>query len=1836
MCSVFVSPNFLVQLSSDQKCGLFLRNKMSGGMEPQITENKTDAGESESFVPIRNQGLLYPCWDEYVPISRSEIKDIFIDLKNKFGFQTSSMENMYDSLLTQLDSRASRLSPIAALTSLHASYIGGDNSNYKKWFFAAQFDLDEEIGFNIMKLNGKSAYKRNKKFAKKNNINLKDQLKKIKELEDEFSKTQIKIDFTPDQLERNFDYGIADYKWKLKMHELSSKEKVQQIALYLLIWGEANQLRFLPECLCFIYKCAYDYFLSDNCEALIPEYSFLNNVITPIYNFLKNQMFKVDSNGNLKRREKDHKDIIGYDDMNQLFWYPEGIERIRLKSTNERLVDINLDKRFLKFNDINWEKSFYKTYLEKRTWLHVATNFNRIWIIHLTSFWFFTSFNSPSLYTKNYDQLLDNQPTPQVRLSIIAFGGTIACLIQLIATISEWGFVPRDWPGAQHLSRRVFILILILFINFIPSVFIFGFYDFETHSQVAYITSIIQLIISILTSLVFSIVPLGTLFGNYLGGKSRKYASSKTFTASFPKLSGRSRWFSLFLWISIFTLKFTESYFFLTLSIRDPIRNLSIMKMTRCNGDLILGKFLCEQQARITLILIYFTDMILFFLDTYLWYIVCNCIFSVGLSFSLGISILSPWRNVYSRLPKRIYSKLLATSEMEIKYKPKILVSQIWNAIIISMYREHLLPIDMVHKLLYEQVNSEFDTKKTWRSPSFFIAHDDSTYKKSEFFPQNSEAQRRISFFAQSLSTPIPEPIPVESMPTFTVLIPHYGEKIILSLKEIIREANNNTRITLLEYLKQLYPTEWDCFVKDTKLLAAANGLLSDENWKFDTTRKKSGASSLNSAKFEESDIDQGINSIPVSPLEENETIPVSAEDNIRQGQIDDLPFYCIGFKTSSPEYVLRTRIWASLRTQTLYRTASGFVNYIRAIKLLYRIENPGIVEHYFDDPATLENELESMAHRKFKLLIAMQRLKIFKSDEKEDTEFLLKAYPETSISYLEEEIGSDGEKIYYSCLIDGYCQIDPNNDRIPIYRIRLSGNPILGDGKSDNQNHSLIFYRGEYIQVVDANQDNYLEECIKIRAVLSEFEELDLDATPPYVPGIVYKNQNAPVAIVGTREYIFSENVGVLGDVAAGKEQTFGTLFARTLAEIGGKLHYGHPDFLNAIFMTTRGGISKAQKGLHLNEDIYAGMNAMLRGGRIKHCDYYQCGKGRDLGFGSILNFTTKIGAGMGEQILSREYYYLGTQLPIDRFLSFYYAHAGFHINNLFITLSVQMFMIVLVNIGALANESTICKYNKDIPFTDLQKPIGCYNLQPVLNWVTIFVFSVFIVFFIAFVPLIVQELTERGFWKAFSRFFHHIFSLSPLFEVFVCQIYAQSLVSDVTFGGARYISTGRGFAVSRIQFSYLYSRFASSSIYSGSKLFLMLLFSTITIWQPALLWFWLTLVSMCLAPFVFNPHQFSFFEFFIDYKDFIHWLSRGNSKYHSNSWINTVKQSRARYTGYKKASIGDESEKSSPETRKSKFPDTYFTELVIPFISSILLFFAYSFMNSQNGVRNVEPTNSLLRLIILVFLPIVLNIIILSIIFIISIFTGPLFVCFTQKNANFLSSLAHIGTVFVHLTLFELIWYLEGWNFSRTLICLLCVIGFQDFLFKFITIILLSRELKHDMINRSWWTGNWFNKGVGWRFISQPLRESIVKMIEMSLFAGDFILGHCLFFIQTPFVFIPFIDRWHSMILFWLRPSKQLKTRILTKNQRRKRMIVVSKYLVLYFLILSLFLSFLIVPIFTKKYIPDFSEFFENNGLNGLIQPNNQDNDDTGLNAPLTIITTTGTRPVFKTVFY
>jgi 1,3-beta-glucan synthase len=1699
----------------------------TSGSQSQLLFSTTKPTTTATIPPYQPMGSTpYPAWNlNDPPLSTDEIEEAFVDLTNKFGFQRDNMNNMFDHFMTMLDSRASRMTPVQALHSLHADYIGGPHSNYTKWYFAVQMDAVDNAATGYLGI------------------------------------------------------GLEESKklWQNKMESLPDEERAQQLILYLLMWGEAATVRYTSECICFLFNLADDYRKGRFSQDIVsPEGDFLETVITPLYRFVRERLYEI-VDGKFIKRERDHQDIIGYDDVNQLFWRKETIELLRLYD-GRPLSSIRPEQRYTAIKTIDWKSAFQKTYKEKRSWVHSLVNFMRIWIIHITTFWYYMSANSDFFYLSK-DPLVAVKEMP-VRISVVALGGAVSTGFMLIGGFAEFLYLPSTINNMWKLLRRTAILILIFCINVAPTVFIA--YKQRT-GTVSLILSLVQLALGIVTTLIFAIIPSSSIF-EPLYSNSRTTLPEKTFAASFAPLSRSDRLTSIALWVCVFFCKFLESYFFLTLSFKDPLRSMSSMTIKNCS-DRILGSWLCSHMPEFTIFLMFVMDMTLYFLDTYLWYIIWNTIFSVSQLFHMGISIWVPWRNIYSRLPKNIYSKILSSCTTEAGYAPKVLCSQIWNAVIIAMYREHLLSIDHVHMLVYKTLAAEEkDAQPVLKPPTFFSA-----YKENAFLPKNSEAQRRMAFFAQSLSsTSMPNPPPVTELPTFTVLVPHYGEKILLSLREIIREEDQNTRVTLLEYLKQLHSVEWENFVKDTKILAE------------ETANSEQGADDNNPSRR-------------------------SSDEK------DDLPFYCIGFKSSAPEYTLRTRIWASLRAQTLYRTVAGFMNYAKALKILHRVENPEMAKVFDEDFEKQEHELDLIAQRKFRFLIAMQRYAKFNEEEAENAEYLLSVYPDLQIAYIDEEPPKipGEETVYYSVLVDGRCDIMENGKRAPKYRVRLPGNPILGDGKSDNQNHALIFYRGEYLQLVDANQDNYLEECFKIRSVFGEFEEQKPLQNP-------YSSTAAqhPVAIVGAREYIFSENIGVLGDVAAGKEQTFGTLTQRIMAKVGGRLHYGHPDFLNATFMTTRGGVSKGQKGLHLNEDIYAGMNAFLRGGRIKHTEYFQCGKGRDLGFGSILNFTTKIGTGMGEQMLSREYYYLGTRLPLDRFLTFYYAHPGFHINNILIMFAVQIFMFCMLMVGAMVSSLPQCHRDPTRPNGPLI-PIGCYNLMPVYDWITRCILSIFMVFFISFLPLFLQELTEKGFTRSIGRLARHFMSLSPLFEVFVTQIYSNAVLSNLNFGGARYIATGRGFATTRIPFSILYSRFAGPSMYFGARILVMLLFVSMTLWMPHLIYFWFSVIALIVSPFVFNPHQFAFTDFIIDYREFLRWLSRGNSKPHANSWIAYCRMSRTRITGYKRKKLGDPSDsKTSTDSPRAHLAVIFFSEIFAPFLQAVFCCIAYLFVKSfdpaERSQTATEP-GALLRIILMAIGPIVCNAVTLLAIFLASLVVGCLFGSRFAKFGSVMAGLAHMLSVVTFCGFFEVFWMLENWRFDRVVLGLIASFSIQRLVFKLLIAIFLSREIGHDGTNRGWWTGNWRGRNVSQTcrlfmarntsltkgiFISvifswvamvsilpimyqiyiscvnimffsaftQPFREFVCKIVELSMFTTDFIIGHMVLFILSPFTLVPYIDQLHSMMLFWLRPRKQIRRPIMSWTQRKQRRRIAVTYGLLFLATLLAFTALLSAPLLAK----------------------------------------------------
>ncbi|ORX87727.1 glucan synthase [Basidiobolus meristosporus CBS 931.73] len=1650
---------------------------------------------SEPKPPRENQ---WPAWgnDRYLPVRKEEIHQIFLELQRVFGFQKDNVKNMFESFMTMLDSRASRMTPEQALVTLHADYIGGEHANYRKWFFCAHLDKDEPE-FPMYTRRGPDAA------------------------------------FNED-IEAQKSIGAAHELWRKRMYEMSPYDRVRQIALYLMIWGEACVIRFTSEALCFIFKLAWDYYTSTECQSssyTAHENEYLNTIIRPLYTFIRDQSYEA-VDGCYVQKEKDHHEVIGYDDVNELFWSPAGIERIVMKDNKTRLMDYHPSQRYHRLRDVKWAYAFRKTFKERRSWLHITANFSRIWIIHVVGFYYYTLTHAAYLYTEENE----TDPPLPVRFTVLGLGGALASLIMMFSTLCECSFLPLTWVVSSILMKRLVYLLIVALINIAPALYII---PIDRDSNTALIVGCVHLAVSIVTTLVFAIVPSGKLFRLLSDNKTgtSKNLTNRTFTSNFPRMAFRDRMVSFALWFFIFLCKFAESYFFLALSFRDSLRSTYEAQANQCSV-IASSSFICYLVVYITIALMVVLDITLFFLDTYLWYTVWSTIFSVVHSFHLGQSFWSNWKSIFEGLPKQIYSKILETRSMEVKYKPQILCSQIWNAVIISMYRDHLFSIENLRALLYQQLPSTEDGSPVLKAPQ--ILSPNVKASKVPSFPKG-EAERRISFFAQSMAIPTPEPMTIDRMPTFTVFTPHYAEKIILSLREIIREDDQYTHVTLLEYLKKLHSNEWDNFVKDTKILAEENSFFPQEGDDF---------------------------------FQENQKLDPDLKT-------DDLPFYCIGFKSASPEFTLRTRIWASLRSQTLYRTISGFMNYSKAIKLLYRVENPETVKQHGGLNEGWDNVVEQVARRKFKFVVSMQRYAHFSKSDMENVEFLLNSYPDLQIAYLEEapsHIQGEGS-LFFSCLIDGFCEFGSDGRRKPKFRILLPGNPILGDGKSDNQNHSIIFTRGEYLQLIDANQDNYLEEALKIRNVLGEFEQFDGTNLDPYAPQT--GPSKPPVAIVGAREYIFSENIGVLGDVAAGKEQIWGTVTGRIMAKVGGKLHYGHPDFLNSIFMTTRGGVSKAQKGLHLNEDIYAGMNAFERGGRIKHTEYFQCGKGRDLGFCSVLNFFTKIGTGMGEQMLSREQYYIGTQLPLDRFLTFYYAHPGFHINNIMIMFSIQLFLLTLTFVSSLTQLLTTCDYANAV--NGILNPPGCYDYSPVIQWIQRTVIAIVMMFLVSFLPLFLQVLSEQGFLRSISRLGKQFLSFSPFFEVFVTQIYANSIVSNLSFGGARYIGTGRGFATSRIPFSILYARFANSSIYFGMRLFLLLLFLSLSIWMPHYIYFWFTVVALTVAPFFFNPHQFGFADFILDYREYLRWLSSGNSSSDNNSWIAHCRLARTRITGYKRKKLGDSRRRLGGGVPRARFSAIFIMELLLPVLLAVFVVIAFSFVS----VTPKKSTYAFARIGVVAGAPLALNAAVLIVLFFVSFFFGPMLRGCFPSFGSLIAAIAHALSVVIFAADFVFVWWIEEWILPNAILAMIATCFVQRAIFRILMSILLTREFGQDETNLAWWSGRWSGRGLGWMAFSQPLREFFCKLIEMTFFATDFIIGHVILFLLFLLCLIPGIDKLHSMMLFWLRPSRQIRSPIYSLKQRKERRVRIFFYSIVFVIMLAFFFAAFLGPLFYKEHV-------------------------------------------------
>ncbi|KAH8515571.1 hypothetical protein Peur_047053 [Populus x canadensis] len=573
---------------------------------------------------------------------------------------------------------------------------------------------------------------------------------------------------------------------------------------------------------------------------------------------------------------------------------------------------------------------------------------------------------------------------------------------------------------------------------------------------------------------------------------------------------------------------------------------------------------------------------------------------------------------------------------------------------------------------------------------------------------------------------------------------------------------------------------------------------------------------------------------------------------------------------TCSPkEKMEHTRQWVSYRGQTLARTVRGMMYYRQALELQCLLEFAGdhavlsafrTLEHEQDQKAYFDHA-QALADLKFTYVVSCQVYGAQKkSTEARDRSCynnilnLMLTNPSLRIAYIDERevtVNGKSQKLYYSVLVKGGDKFDEE-----IYRIKLPGPPTdIGEGKPENQNHAIIFTRGEALQTIDMNQDNYFEEAFKMRNVLEELKKS-------------HRRKQNPT-ILGVREHIFTGSVSSLAWFMSNQETSFVTIGQRVLASpLRVRFHYGHPDIFDRIFHITRGGISKASKIINLSEDIFAGYNTTLRGGYVTHHEYIQVGKGRDVGMNQISSFEAKVANGNGEQTLSRDVYRLGRRFDFYRMLSFYYTTVGFYFSSMVTVITVYVFLygrIYMVLSGLdreILNDPSISESKV---------------LEQAMAPQSIFQLGFFLV-----LPMVMEIGLEKGFRTALGDFVIMQLQLASVFFTFQLGTKSHYFGRTILHGGSKYRATGRGFVVFHAKFAENYRLYSRSHFVKGLELFILLIvyevygasYRSSSLFMFITLSMWFMVGSWLFAPFAFNPSGFDWQKTVDDWTDWKRWM--------------------------------------------------------------------------------------------------------------------------------------------------------------------------------------------------------------------------------------------------------------------------------------------------------------------------------------------------------------------------
>lgn len=1344
---------------------------------------------------------------------------------------------------------------------------------------------------------------------------------------------------------------------------INRERKLFLVSLYFLIWGEAANVRFLPECICYVFHhmakeldAILDHGEANPAPSCITEdgsVSFLDKIICPIYETMAAEAGR-NNNG-----KASHSSWRNYDDFNEYFWSPACFE-LRWPMRKESPFLLKPKK---------WKRTGKSSFVEHRTYLHLYRSFHRLWIFLFVMFQALTilAFRKEKINLKTFKIILSIGPTFAIMNFIESF---LDVLLMFGAYTTARGMalsrlvIRFFWCGlASVFVTYVYIKVLEEQNQRNSNSKYFRIYILALGIYAA-VRVVFALLLKCKACHTLSEMSDQSFFQFFKWIYQERYYVGR---GLFERFSDYCRY--VLFWLVILICKFTFAYFVQIKPLVEPTKVIIDLPSLQYSWHDFVSK---NNKNALTIVSLWAPVVAIYLMDIHIWYTLLSAIIGgvMGARARLGeIRTIEMVHKRFESFPEAFFKNLVSLQakrvpvdrqasqvSQELKKEYASIFSPFWNEIIKSLREEDFIsdremdllsipsnmgslrlvqwPLFLLSSKIFLAIDLALDCKDTqadlwnricrdeymayavqecyysiekilhsivdgegrlWVERIFreinnsilenslvitlslkklplvlsrftaltgllirnetpdlakgaakalfdlyeVVTHDllssdlreqldtwnilararneGRLFSRIEWpkdpeikeqvkrlrllltvkdsaanIPKNLEARRRLEFFSNSLFMDMPSAKPVCEMIPFSVFTPYYSETVLYSASELLKE--NEDGISILFYLQKIFPDEWENFLE----------------------RIGRGKS--------------------------------AGEVDLQENSTDSLEL----------------RFWVSYRGQTLARTVRGMMYYRRALMLQSYLERRQVgVSDYSQSNLLptqgfeLSHEARAQSDLKFTYVVSCQiygQQKQRKAPEAADIALLLQKNEALRVAFIHVEDSSTADGKVHKKFFSKLVKADIHGKDQEIYSIRLPGDPKLGEGKPENQNHAIIFTRGEAIQTIDMNQDNYLEEAMKMRNLLEEFR-CDHGIRPP--------------TILGVREHVFTGSVSSLAWFMSNQETSFVTLGQRVLANpLKVRMHYGHPDVFDRIFHITRGGISKASRVINISEDIYAGFNSTLRQGNVTHHEYIQVGKGRDVGLNQIALFEGKVAGGNGEQVLSRDVYRLGQLFDFFRMLSFYFTTVGYYLCTMMTVLTIYIFLY---------GRAYLAFSGLDRAISREAKLSGNTSLDAVLNTQFLVQIGVFTA-----VPMIMGFILELGLLQAVFSFITMQLQLCSVFFTFSLGTKTHYFGRTILHGGAKYRATGRGFVVRHIKFAENYRLYSRSHFIKALEVALLLIvyiaygFAEGGAVSYVLLTLssWFLVISWLFAPYIFNPSGFEWQKTVEDFDDWTSWL--------------------------------------------------------------------------------------------------------------------------------------------------------------------------------------------------------------------------------------------------------------------------------------------------------------------------------------------------------------------------